>query len=51
MAISWKSTKQAFIPTSSNHSKILALHEQVENVYNYGMSSIMLGVPINYFQV
>ena len=26
-AISWRSTKQTLVATSSNHSKILALHE------------------------
>ena len=28
-AISWRSTKQTLVPTSSNHSEIIALHDTV----------------------
>ncbi|KAI5676244.1 hypothetical protein M9H77_07194 [Catharanthus roseus] len=31
-AISWRSSKQSMVATSSNHFEIIAIHEQVENV-------------------
>ena len=33
IVISWRSIKQTMVVTSSNYSEILAIHEQVVNVY------------------